>query len=293
MLFTVFTPAYNRAYIIGKLYESLCTQTLRDFEWLVVDDGSTDNTSQLIAEFSRQNKITIRYIRQENGGKHRAINRGVKEARGELFFIVDSDDHLTNTALERLAFHYGKVKGNPSFCGVSGLRKFPDGRKIGGEENWKILDCTCLEFRYKFKARGDIAEAYKTSVLKEFPFPEFPGERFCAESLVWNRIAQKFKLRYFYEKIYVCEYLPDGLSASSVRFRRSSPTYATTIYSELLRFCKVPVKIKLKSAINFWRFAFIKFPKFEGIPKTRGFFPILGIIPGFLMFVMDSMSLKK
>ncbi|MCD8283914.1 MAG: glycosyltransferase family 2 protein [Opitutae bacterium] len=293
MLFTVFTPAYNRAYIIGKLYESLCTQTLRDFEWLVVDDGSTDNTSQLIAEFSRQNKIAIRYIRQENGGKHRAINRGVKEARGELFFIVDSDDYLTNNALERLAFHYGEVKGDPSFCGVSGLRKFPDGRKIGGEENWKILDCTSLEFRYKFNSRGDAAEAYKRSVLKEFPFPEFPGERFCAESLVWNRIAQKFKLRYFYEKIYVCEYRNDGLTASSVRLRRSSPTYSTTIYSELLCFRGVPVKIKLRSAINFWRFAFIKFPKFEGIPKTRGFFSILGIIPGFLMFMRDRNTLKK
>lgn len=212
-LFTVFTPTYNRSYIIGKLYESLIRQSFRDFEWLVVDDGSTDDTGTLIAKFVAENKIPIRYIRQENGGKHRAINRGVREAHGELFFIVDSDDYLADNALERTAQHYSKIRRNPEFCGVSGLRILPNGEKAGGEENWSIIDATAKEIRTKYGVKGDLAEVWKTEILGRFPFPEFEGETFCGEMLVWRRIARAgYKLRFFYEKIYICDYLPDGLT---------------------------------------------------------------------------------
>lgn len=285
-LITVFTPAYNRGYIISKLYESLCRQTFTDFEWLVVDDGSTDDTGTLIGKFIAENKITIRYLRQENGGKHRAINRGVHEAYGELFFIVDSDDHLADNALERVAFHYGNVRNDSSFAGVSGLRAFPSGEKIGGEENWEVLDCSSLDFRHKHGAKGDMAEAYRLSVLREFPFPEIDGEKFCAEGLVWNRIARKYKIRYFYEKIYIGEYLPDGLTASSVRCRRNSPETALIAYAEFMR-ARVPAKQKLKGAINFWRFAFCSKRSFFSKFKQGGVFSLVGIVPGILIFLWE------
>lgn len=288
MLITVFTPAYNRRYIIGRLYESLCRQTYKDFEWLVVDDGSTDNTEPLLAQFISEGKIPIRYIRQENGGKHRAINRGVREARGELFFIVDSDDHLADNALERVAFHYGNVKDDSFFCGVSGVRaRAGSGERIGGEESWETLNCTCLEFRYKHKVKGDMAEVFRTSVMREFPFPEIPGERFCTESLVWNRMAQKYKMRYFYEKIYICEYLPDGLTAGSVRSRRNSPEAAMIAYAEFSRYKGLPLAQRLKGFINFWRFAFVSERGFFSKLKQGGFLSLLGVFPGFLMFLRD------
>ena len=101
MRITVFTPAYNRGYIIEKLYRSLQNQTFRNFEWLIIDDGSSDNTSEKIQSFIQDNNdFPIIFEKVENGGKHRAINLGVQKARGELFFIVDSDDYLTNTSLE-------------------------------------------------------------------------------------------------------------------------------------------------------------------------------------------------
>lgn len=289
-LITVFTPAYNRGYTIGKLYESLCRQSFRDFEWLVVDDGSTDDTGTLLAGFIAENKIPIRYFRQENGGKHRAINRGVREARGELFFIVDSDDHLADDALERVAFHYGNVRDDAAFAGVSGVRAAESGEKIGGEEAWQILDCNCLYFRYKYGAKGDMAEVFRTSVMREFPFPEIPGERFCPESLVWNRMAQKYKLRYFYEKIYVCEYLPDGLTASIVRQRRRSPEASMLYYSEFFRIAALPFSQKLKGVINFWRFAFLSKRSFFSKLKQGGLFSLVGLLPGFLMFLRDDRS---
>ena len=103
---TIFTPTYNRDYIIINLYKSLLIQTLKDFEWLIIDDGSTDNTELLVSSFIKDNKINIRYIKQQNGGKHRAINKALEEAKGELFFIVDSDDQLVDNAIERILYYF-------------------------------------------------------------------------------------------------------------------------------------------------------------------------------------------
>lgn len=293
MLITVFTPTYNRGYIISQLYESLCRQTFHDFEWLVVDDGSTDDTGTLIEKFIAEQKIPIRYIRQENGGKHRAINRGVHEAAGTLFFIVDSDDYLTDNALERIAFHYTEIADNPLFCGVSGLRVAPNGEKIGGEENWTLLDCDCIDFRYLHKACGDMAEVFKTSVMREFPFPEFQGERFCAESLIWNRMAKKYKTRWFYEKIYVCEYRQDGLTASIVSQRYNSPESSLLCYSEFYSIPKLPIIQKVKGMVNFWRFSFTSKRGFLSKLKQGGLLSLFGFFPGFLMFIKDAYAFKQ
>lgn len=293
-LITVFTPAYNRGYIIGQLYESLCRQSFRDFEWIVVDDGSTDDTGTLIEKFAAEKKIPLRFFRQENGGKHRAINRGTKEARGELFFIVDSDDFLSDDALARVAFHYGNVKNDPTFCGVSGVCAHAStGEKIGGEENWTLLDCTCLDFRYKYGAKGDMAEIFRTSVMREFPFPEIPGEKFCPEALVWNRMARMYKLRYFYEKIYIAEYLPDGLTAGIVRQRRKSPEASLIYYSEFFRIPGLPFSQKIKGAVNFWRFAPCSERSFFSKLRQGGVLSLIGIVPGFLMALNDARRAKK
>lgn len=255
MLLTIFTPTYNRAYIIGKLYQSLCKQTCKDFEWLIVDDGSTDETHQIIESFIEEGVISINYIKQPNGGKHRAINRGAKEAKGKLFFIVDSDDYLTNDALRIIEEQFLYIQNNESFAGVCGLRCYPDGSKIGGEQDFGILECNCLDFRYKRRINGDMAEVVRTDVIRKYPFPEIENERFCTEALIWNRIALKYKMRFFYEKIYVCSYLPDGLTAHMRHVRMNSPVYATMFYKELMT-APVPVLQKLKAAINYWRFKF-------------------------------------
>lgn len=252
---TVFTPTYNRAYILNNLYQSLCRQSYWDFEWLIVDDGSTDNTEGLIASWLDESKISLCYIKQPNGGKHRAINRGIQEANGNLFFIVDSDDYLADNAIERILFFYESIKENNQFAGLSGVRAYPSGERIGGELPFYILKASTLELRMKYHISGDMAEVYKTDILRQYPFPEFAGERFCPEALVWNRIAQKYKLYYFNEKIYVCDYLADGLTAHIVQVRMKSPLTSLLYYSELY-FMDIPVVQKLKAAINYWRFSF-------------------------------------
>ncbi|MBQ3323948.1 MAG: glycosyltransferase family 2 protein [Muribaculaceae bacterium] len=255
MLITLFTPTYNRAHLLPRLYESLKSQTYKDFEWLIVDDGSNDGTEDVIKKYIEEDSIQIRYIKQQNGGKHRAINRGVRESHSELFFIVDSDDKLPNDALERVIHYYNQVKGDNQFAGVCGLRYYFDGTQVGGEQPFDVTDCSMLDIRQKHHIQGDMAEVLRTNVMREFPFPEIEGEYFCPEALVWNRISQKYIMRYFHENIYECEYQPDGLTAKIVRIRMDSPFASMQCYADLVQY-DVPLKTKLRSAINYWRFRF-------------------------------------
>lgn len=267
-MITVFTPAYNRAHLLPRLYESLCRQTYKYFEWVVVDDGSVDETAELFSSnvnvndnenfnssiFPSFNSFKVRYFYQQNGGKHRAINRGVKEARGELFFIADSDDMLPPDALEIVAKVYEDIKDNPTFAGVCGLDGTFDGKVIGSGLPADVIDDTSIVVRSKMGVTGDMKEVFRTSVLKEFPFPEIEGERFCSEALLWNRIATKYKLRYFNQVIYLAEYQSDGITAGIVKARMNSPVASMMTYLEMTQFKEVPVKEKIKAAINYWRF---------------------------------------
>ena len=261
MKLTVFTPTYNRAYILPQLYESLRSQTSKDFEWLVIDDGSTDNTKNLFDEWmTTETSFKIRYYLQENGGKHRAINKGVSLTENELFFIVDSDDYLTSNAVEWILGTYKGIADDEKFAGLSGIRITTDGKKVGGGDDFGILDTDAISLRLIHNIQGDMAEVYKTDILRKYPFLEVPGERFCTEALVWNRIAQKYKLRYIYQGIYVCEYLPDGLTARIMRERRRSPIASMTYYAEYSHL-KIRKLQCFKGCINFWRFTPMRFYK--------------------------------
>lgn len=265
MLITVFTPTYNRAHLLGRLYKSLCAQQFTDFEWVIVDDGSTDGTASLVQGFIAERRIDIKYLSQRNGGKHRAINHGVKLAQGELFFIVDSDDSLPMHSLEAIAHEYDAIKDDSSFGGVAGYMASHSGEEIVQQNVDNRYDCTALEIRYKYHIKGDLAEVFRTKVLKEFPFPEIANELFCPEALVWNRIAQRYRLRYFHKVIYHRDYLADGLSAKIARIRMESPIASAIHYSELNSY-NIPWWQKLKAAINYWRFR-LCCKKFSRVPR--------------------------
>ena len=288
-MITIFTPTYNRSYIIRTLYQSLCDQSLLDFEWLIVDDGSTDDTEEQIKNLIAENKITIRYFKQKNAGKHIAINYGVKEAKGELFFIVDSDDFLASNAIERLNFYYSQIKDDITFAGVSGNRTTFKGNRIGGNLSYEVIDCSPLDLRLKYHIKGDMAEAFKTQVLKEYPFPVFNNEKFCPEAMVWNRLSLKYRLRYFNEGIYRCEYLPDGLTAKIVRLRMQSPLASMLYYSELYHM-PIPFLQKLKAAINFWRFSFCAKDSFSHKIKQIGLVSLFMYPLGLLFYLKDKKS---
>lgn len=287
MLVTVFTPSYNRVTFLRRIVECLCQQTFKDFEWIVVDDGSTDSTKDMMDKIiAGCESFPIRYIYKENGGKHTAINLGTKLAKGELFFIVDSDDTLMDTALQTVADEWNKVKDNAQIGGVVGLDvNSKTGEIIGGGLPQDVIDCDAMEIRYKYHVNGDLKEVFKTDVLREFPFPEIKGERFCPEQLVWFRIAQKYKLRYVNKPIYKVEYQPDGITSGIVKARMESPVATCMTYSEMLAY-SIPFIQKIKAASNYWRFRCCVQANTSQVPRVKCSWGIFRPM-GYLMHIKD------
>lgn len=275
MLITIFTPAYNRGYLLGRLYQSLLTQKLQNFEWVIVDDGSSDDTQDVIESFISENRLQITYYKQTNSGKHIAINKGVEIAKGKLFFIVDSDDYLTNKATQIIAEKYKNIEDNPLFAGISGRKGYSETEYIGSQEKYDDIHSNALDFRYVHNKKGDMAEVIKTDIIRQYPFPIIKGEKFCTEGLLWFRVALKYKFLWFDNIIYIAEYLEGGLSDNIFKIRKNSPEYAILFYSEL---SKMPVSLiqKIKAATNYWRFA--KFSKKTFIEKWSKINPLLSVI---------------
>ena len=219
---TVFTPTYNRRNLIDNLYQALLKQTQKNFEWLVVDDGSTDDTEDYFSGIQAQvQPFPIRYIKQKNGGKHRAINKGVQNANGELFFIVDSDDYLTENAIEKINQWTTTLDNSHKWAGISGLKGFSKDSVVGQHSDFSYIDAKNNE-RRKYNLLGDKAEVYFTDVLKQHPFPEIPDENFISEEIVWNAIARDgYYLRWFNEIIYICDYLEGGLTKDNDKDKKN------------------------------------------------------------------------
>lgn len=209
---TVFTPTYNRAYIIGKLYQSLQRQTYTDFEWLIVDDGSTDNTTELIHEWQKRNEnMPIRYYKKENGGKCRAINYALKYAQGELFFTVDSDDYLTDDALEKIVMWEKEIAHSDKFCGVAGNLGTSNNETPNTLFSGEYYEGTLLD-RYR-NVDGERAIVFYTEIHRKYLYPEFSGENFMTEAVVYNRMAHDgYKMRFYNDIIWIYEYREDGLT---------------------------------------------------------------------------------
>ena len=291
-LISILTPTYNRGKLLLPLYESLKNLTFEDFEWLIVDDGSEDDTEQYALSWIAHNiqnaEFPIRYIKKSNGGKHTAINRGVREASGELILILDSDDTLPEDSLATIAQYYEQCKGYKDCAGVCGLMAHHDGQLIGTGFPKDPMYESALQFRYAEKGNvtGDLLEVYKTSVMREFPFPEIENEKFCPESLVWNRIANKYKLFCFNKVIYYRDYLEGGLTSKIVRIRMNSPIASTLTYAEMLDY-NISLKWKIRSAINYWRFRYCIKNKALKAPAVKWYWKAFQII-GLIMHLKDN-----
>ncbi len=264
MYLTIFTPTYNRAYTLQRLYESLISQTSYDFEWIIVDDASQDNTYEIVKKF-KNDKFKVHYYLQKHGGKHRAINYALDQAKGDYFFIVDSDDFLLPTSVENIISWIEKLPNNNEFCGVSGMRIFSSGEIIGSLPDSMLKGCTYIDAsnleREKLGLGGDKAEVYKTSILKTHRFPDFDGEYFITEACVWDAIAAEgYKIRWYKTPIYVCEYLVDGLTKTGANDLDGSITnFKGYIYY-------VKQYLKLHERVECYR----KFIEFNKVCRKKG-----------------------
>lgn len=236
-LVTVFTATYNRSATLGRLYESLSAQEFTDFEWLIVDDGSTDGTHRLINLWLLAGTpFPIRYVRKENGGKHTAHNLGLSLARGCYFAIIDSDDWYPPEALALLVREWDSMlpAERDSFANVEGLCCLADLTLVGSpfpadrhvSDNYSIIN--------ERERNGDTKGMYRTEVLRAYPFPEGFDGLFVPESLVWNRIARRYKTLFINQVTGFNEYREDGLTrgGQTRRFRSAEPFML--YYRELL-----------------------------------------------------------
>lgn len=240
---SICTPIYNRVKFINRLYESLCEQTIFDFEWIIVDDGSEDNLEREVNRLiEKKNNFNIFYLYKNNGGKHTAINLGITKAKGRFFFIVDSDDYLVPNAIERILFWENTILDDKMICGLGFCKGYDEQKVVGTTFKNKYIDATSLE-RNKFNITGDKAEVFYTDVLRNYPFPEYKNEKFLTEAVVWDRIANDgYKLRWINEIIYICEYLEDGLSSKWNSNLKNSPQGYTLFLKQKIHFNKLTFK---------------------------------------------------
>lgn len=224
IVLTVFTPSYNRGHLLGRLYASLQRQSATCFEWIIIDDGSTDNTANIVQQWQKEyTQFPIRYIKKENGGKARAINDGIKLAQGKYFFIVDSDDYLADDALESLIKWFSKLPEQTNFIGVSGLREINNHNSSMPNKNFNYIDTSNIN-RVKYGLEADMAEAFFTEKLRQYSFPVWPNEKFIPESVIWDQMAlDGYILRWYNKVIYYCEYLEGGLTQSSWKLLKNNP----------------------------------------------------------------------
>ena len=219
---TVFTPAYNRAHTIGRTYESLCRQTCKDFCWLVVDDGSTDGTQQLIEGWMAENKIPIRYIYQENQGMHGAHNTAYRNIDTPLNTCIDSDDYMPDDAVEKILACW-KDHGSDQFAGIIGLDVTEDGQVIGTRFSDSMATTTLQGF-YQRGGKGDKKLVYRTDVIKRYPeYPLFEGERYVGLAYKYMLIDQDYELITLNEPLVVVEYQQDGSSYSMYKQYWNNP----------------------------------------------------------------------
>ena len=291
MRFTVFTPLYNRSNYLDRIYESLKKQSFKDFEWVIVDDGSNDDPEKIINNYIEEDTLKIVFFEQKNKGKHFAINKGLEFAEGEYFYIVDSDDFLPDDALLVLNQKISTISDKSGFAGVAG-RTMNHDRIILGTQFEQDISCSSIDIRYRYKITGDLAEVFKTEILKKYKFPEISGEKFCPEALVWNRIAENHKLLFFNLPIYICEYLPGGLSDKIVKIRMDSPQATMLTYSELYKH-NIPLISKIKSLINFWRFSFNSEMSFNKKLKQVPNWSTIFIPLCYLIYLKDKSNYKS
>lgn len=221
-LLTIFTPTFNRAYLLPNLYRSLLLQSNKGFEWLIVDDGSSDYTEELIKKWIEDGELQISYYKQENQGKHIAHNKGVELCNTLLFYCVDSDDRLPSDAVQ-LIYDLQKEEKNNKILGFYMRKGDYYGNTLG--ENWPqhIKYATLNELYQKFKYQGEAAIILYTKMIKRYKFPQFKGEKFIRESVFYDQINNIAPMRLEDRICYLFEYKEDGYTAQGLKLELNNP----------------------------------------------------------------------
>jgi glycosyltransferase involved in cell wall biosynthesis len=300
--FTVFTATFNRAHTLGRVYASLAAQTCRDFEWLIVDDGSTDHTAEMVEGWQAEMAglgaaaFPIRYERQANQGKHAAFNRGVALARGRFFLPLDSDDACLPQALERLLWHWEAIPAaeRGGFAAVTALCVDEAGRPLGPPLPAPVLDADAISIKRVHKHFSEKWGFTLTAVLRAHPYPEIPGATFMPEDLVWCAIARNWRTRFVDERLRVYHRGDDQLTGGGLRrgqIKGLKLWQAQALDHETAWFWRDPLGL-LAAGVNYARFALLEGvglgAQWRGLTSWGGrALWLLGLLPGAMLAARD------
>lgn len=283
---SIITPAYNRAELLGRCYESLLAQTCMDFEWIVVDDGSKDHTKEVMQEIlARDNPFAITFVTKENGGKHTALNAAHPYLHGSYVLILDSDDWLTTDAVEEVKVGWSQFEDDQSVAMVTFLKQKSNGDLCAKAAD-EYVPTDVLHYQRIRVTAMDCCEVLRAELFKKYPFPVFGEERFLAETALWYRAGLDGSCIYINKVIYICEYLEGGLTASGRKMRVNNPLGG--MYTSYLRMNpRCFMKERVKSALLFvcyGRYAGKHFTEILREAKDQKALCLLAWIPGTLMY---------
>ena len=247
----IVTPTYNRANLLHIAYQSLEDQTSKDFVWYIVDDGSSDNTQQVVADIIDKASFKVIYHKKKNGGKHSALNSAYSLLNEELTLILDSDDALTENAVETVLRDYISIKEDKTICGLGYLRLDKSSNQTIGVPYTAdgIID-TFTNQRINNNTWGDKCEVFKSEILKKYPFPEFEGENFVSESVVWCKMSLDYKMKFMNKGVYICDYQTGGLSDGVHKRLFNNPKGASACYLSMSS-KQVKLKYRIKYTIAY------------------------------------------
>lgn len=295
---TIHTAAFNRAYTLGKVYDSLLSQTCKSFEWIITDDGSTDNTEALIRSWqTRKNGFDIIYDKLPHVGFPRALNSGVRLAKTNWFMMLDSDDYLLPETVETLLAWIEEIDEDPCFVGVAGTRRYPNGRFMKDQiplipSSPGYLDISNSD-RYLYNLDMDCFEVNRTTLLREYPFQYWPTEEYAPPALNYNALSLAgYKWRWRIANLYICEYHDDGLTKNQNKVKNNPMGYAMMYNQDLLRFSNF--KSRCYNAIQMIALCLyahqLNYLKESNAPVTTLFVLPLGIMLGLRRFVQFSIN---
>lgn len=248
---TILTPTYNRAHTLQKAYESLCNQTNKSFIWLIIDDGSTDETERLVQSFQKENKIEIQYQKKLNGGKASAINLGLDLVGTEFCTCLDSDDWFDTKTVEKALKLLKEERSNDKCCGILAIRNNPDGSIMGGITIPRKYAYINMDILYnKIKFQSELICFYKSKIVQNYRFPVFDGEKFMPPSWFHYKLCEQYVFRTSWDTLCYCEYIGDGLTKNKRRVIVNNPKGYTLIKSISFREAK-GIKRKFKNGIMY------------------------------------------
>lgn len=294
-LITVFTPTYNRKNCIYKCYQSLCNQSSFNFEWLIIDDGSRDDTQALIEQWQQeQGKFTIRYFWKDNGGLHSAYNKGIELARTELFVCIDSDDWMPNDAVKKIENIWRNIR-DKGYVGIMGIDCYEDGSCVGDKFPKGIEDMFLYEKMTRYHLNGDKKMIHRTSWLKKVaPMPTFAGEKNFNPSYMMYQLDQFGKLYITNDCFCIVDYQPDGMSSNIYKQYRNSPNSFAETRKLYLAFPNTSAMFKLRQSIHYVSSCQLAGKFYRGLQESPYLlYSIIAIIPGTLLTVLVLFKTKK